>query len=58
MRKNAKMRLANYRAQGLAEERLRLLRENRKAPMISALMRSLKHVKSSGPYTRDEMNER
>ena len=31
---------------------------NKKAPMISALMRRLKHVKSSGPYTRDEMNER
>jgi predicted transcriptional regulator len=42
----------------LAEERLRLLRVNKKAPTISALLRSLKHVKSSGPYTRDEMNER
>jgi predicted transcriptional regulator len=42
----------------LAKERLRLLRVNKKAPTISALMRSLKHVKSSGPYTRDEMNER
>jgi predicted transcriptional regulator len=41
----------------LAEERSRLLRVNKKAPTISALMRSLKHVKSSGPYTRDEMNE-
>ncbi len=41
-----------------SEERLRLLRANKKAPTISALMRSLKHLKSSGPYTRDEMNER
>jgi hypothetical protein len=41
-----------------SEERLRLLRINRKAPTISALMRILKHVTSSGPYTRDEMNER
>jgi hypothetical protein len=39
-----------------AEERL--LRVNKKAPTFSALMLSLKHVKSSGPYTRDEMNER
>ena len=41
-----------------SEERLRLLRVNKKAPTINALMRSLKHVKSSGPYTRDETNER
>ncbi len=41
-----------------SEERLRLPRVNKKAPTISALMRRLKHVKSSGPYTRDEMNER
>jgi hypothetical protein len=41
-----------------SEERLRLLRINKKAPTISALMRSLKHVKSSAPYTRGEMNER
>jgi hypothetical protein len=40
------------------ENCLRLLRENENAPTISALMRSLKHVKSSGPYIRDEMNER
>ncbi len=40
------------------EERLRLLHVNKKAQAINALMRSLKHVKSSGPYTRDEMNER
>ena len=40
------------------EERLRLLRVNKKAPTISALMRSLKHVKSSRPYTRDEMKGR
>jgi hypothetical protein len=40
-----------------SEERLRLLGVNKKARTISALMRSLKHVKSSGPYTRDEMNE-
>jgi hypothetical protein len=40
------------------EERLRLQRENDKGPTISALMRKLKHVKSSGPYTRDQMNER
>jgi len=25
---------------------------------IASLMRRLKHVRSSGPYTRDEMNER
>ena len=25
---------------------------------FDALMRRLKHVRSSGPYTRDEMNER
>ncbi len=25
---------------------------------VDALMRRLKHVRSSGPYTRDEMNER
>lgn len=25
---------------------------------VDALMRRLQHVKSSGPYTRDEMNER
>ena len=25
---------------------------------IDALMRRLRHVRSSGPYTRDEMNER
>lgn len=42
----------------LAGEHSRLLRVNKKAPTFSALMRSLKHVKSSGPYTRDEMNER
>jgi hypothetical protein len=40
------------------EERSRLLHVNKKAPAIDALMRTLKHVKSSGPYTRDEMNER
>jgi hypothetical protein len=25
---------------------------------VDALMRRLKHVRSAGPYTRDEMNER
>lgn len=25
---------------------------------IESLMRRLRHIKSSGPYTRDEMNER
>jgi hypothetical protein len=25
---------------------------------VEALMRRLKHVRSSGPYTREEMNER
>ena len=25
---------------------------------VDALMRRLRHVRSSGPYTRDEMNER
>jgi hypothetical protein len=57
MSKKAKVRLATDR-DASAEERLRLLRENKKAPTISALMRSLKHVESSGPYSRDEMNER
>ena len=28
------------------------------AAAVDALMRRLKHVQSSGPYTRDEMNER
>lgn len=28
------------------------------AAVLDALMRQLQHVKSSGPYTRDEMNER
>jgi hypothetical protein len=41
-----------------SEKRLRLRSVNKKAPAINALMRSLKHVRSSGPYTRDEMNER
>ena len=34
------------------------LRVNKKAPAFKALMRRLKDVTSSGPYTRDEMNER
>jgi len=25
---------------------------------VEALMRRLKHIRSAGPYTRDEMNER
>jgi hypothetical protein len=53
MRRKAEVRLVRDRS----EERLRLLRVNKKAPTISALMRSLKRVKSSGPYSRDEMNE-
>lgn len=28
------------------------------AAAVDALMRRLKHVRSAGPYTRDEMNER
>jgi hypothetical protein len=40
------------------EERVRLLRVDKKVSKICALMRSLKHVKSSGPYCRDEKNER
>jgi hypothetical protein len=28
------------------------------AAAMDALMRRLRHVKSSGPYTRDQMNER
>jgi len=44
--------------EALAEEGLRLQRINKRAPTFTALMRSLKHVKSSAPYTRDEMNER
>jgi hypothetical protein len=27
-------------------------------PAVEALMRRLRHVRSSGPYSRDEMNER
>ena len=27
-------------------------------PALDALMRRLKHVRSAGPYARDEMNER
>jgi hypothetical protein len=41
-----------------SEKNSRPLRVTKKAAAIDALMRSLKHVKSSGPYTRDEMNER
>jgi hypothetical protein len=56
MRKKAKVRLVRDGS----EERLRLrqLRVKKKALAINALMRSLQHVKSSRPYTRDEMNER
>ncbi len=54
MRREAKVRLVHDRS----EQRLRLLRVNKKTPAFTALMRSLKHVKSSGPYTRDKMNER
>jgi hypothetical protein len=36
----------------------KVLREGKYAAAFDALMRSLKHVKSSGPYTPDEMNER
>ena len=54
MRMKAKVRLGH----DSSEERLRPLRVNKKALTINALMRSLKHVRSSGPYTRDEMNER
>jgi hypothetical protein len=54
MRRKAKARLVRDGSQ----EHLRLLRANKKVAEINALMRSLKHVKSSGPYTRDEMNER
>ena len=41
-----------------SEERLRLFRVGKKTFAINALMRRLKHVKSSGPYTRGVMNER
>ncbi len=58
MGKETKLVLATDGSEVLAEKRLRLLRENKKAPTTSALMRSFKHIKSSGPYTRDEMNER
>ena len=54
MRRKAKVRLVREGS----EERLRLLRVNKKAAAINALMRSLRHVKSSGPYTRDQVNER
>jgi hypothetical protein len=54
MRRKARVRLIRDGS----EERLRLLRVKKKALAISALMRTLKHIKSSGPYTRDEMNER
>jgi hypothetical protein len=53
MGKKAKVRLARIGS----DERLRL-GANKKTPAIDALMRSLKHVRSSGPYTRGEMNER
>jgi hypothetical protein len=36
----------------------KVLREERRALSFDALMRRLKHVKSSGPHTRDEMNKR
>jgi hypothetical protein len=36
----------------------KVLREDKRTLAFDSLMRSLKHVKSSGPYTRDEMNER
>ena len=32
--------------------------ESRGSADINALMRCLRHVRSSGPYTRDQMNER
>jgi hypothetical protein len=54
MRRKAKVRVDRDGS----EERLRLLRASRKASTISALMRSLKRVRSSGPYTHGEMNER
>jgi hypothetical protein len=38
-------------------KKLRDLKVNA-ASAISALMRRLKHVRSSGPYTRNGMNER
>lgn len=40
----------------LSKEDLRLLRT--KNSPTSALMRRLRRVRSAGPYTRDEMNER
>ena len=33
-------------------------RVKKKARAFNALMRRLEHVRPSGPYTRDEMNER
>lgn len=54
MRRKSKLRSSRDGS----EETMRPLRLNKKAPTISALIRSLKQVKSSGPYTRDEMNER
>ncbi|MFZ0817589.1 MAG: hypothetical protein WAM78_18835 [Candidatus Sulfotelmatobacter sp.] len=65
MRKKANVRLLSDRIEDYAEmtkaqaeELSQLRRVNKKAPAISALMHSWKHVKSSGPYSRDEMNER
>ena len=54
MRKKADVRFVR----DASDDRLRQLRVNKKPPAINALMRSLRHVKSTGPYTRDEMNER
>jgi hypothetical protein len=54
MRKKAKVRLVRDGS----EEHLRLLLVKKTALAINVLMRSLRNVKSSGPYTRDEMNER
>jgi hypothetical protein len=54
MRRKAKVRAVR----DSSEERLPPLRVCKKSTTIAALMRRLKHVKSSGPYTRDEMNER
>jgi hypothetical protein len=54
MRKKAKVRLVSDKSEG----RFRRVRVSKRAAAIDKLMRSLKHVESSGPHTRDEMNER
>jgi len=56
--KRSKIRNESAETTHLSAKELQDLKVN-KASTISALMRRLKNgVRSSGPYTRDEMNER